>query len=336
MLNRIIVAGNILADIVKTVDCYPEKGMLSTISAMTHSVGGCVPNTAIDLKTIDPAFDIRVLGRVGNDDYGNYVLNEMARRGIDISGVKRSSLSTSFSDVISVKKTGERTFFHYRGANAEFCEADVDVDRLDCDVFHIGYIMLLDALDAPDKEYGTKLARLLKRIRDRGIRTSIDCVSESSGIFREKVVPALRYCSFAILNEIESSSVSGIPARDANGKLIDDNIMQTMKYFLQCGVSEKVIVHAPEAGYLMDSSGYTVKVPSLKLPAGFIKGSVGAGDAFCAGCLYGICADMTDKDILRFASASAASSLSKKDSVSGMGNKVEILALDSCFERLPS
>ncbi len=336
MLNRITVAGNILADIVKTVDCYPEKGMLSTISAMTHSVGGCVPNTAIDLKTIDPAFDIRVLGRVGNDDYGNYVLNEMARRGIDISGVKRSSLSTSFSDVISVKKTGERTFFHYRGANAEFCEADVDVDRLDCDVFHIGYIMLLDALDAPDKEYGTKLARLLKRIRDRGIRTSIDCVSESSGIFREKVVPALRYCSFAILNEIESSSVSGIPARDANGKLIDDNIMQTMKYFLQCGVSEKVIVHAPEAGYLMDSSGYTVKVPSLKLPAGFIKGSVGAGDAFCAGCLYGICADMTDKDILRFASASAASSLSKKDSVSGMGNKVEILALDSCFERLPS
>ena len=120
MLNRITVAGNILADIVKTVDAYPEKGMLSTISAMTHSVGGCVPNTAIDLKTIDPAFDIRVLGRVGNDDYGNYVLGEMEKRGIDISGVRRSSLPTSFSDVISVKKTGERTFFHYRGANAEF------------------------------------------------------------------------------------------------------------------------------------------------------------------------------------------------------------------------
>lgn len=336
MLNRITVAGNILADIVKTVDAYPEKGMLSTISAMTHSVGGCVPNTAIDLKTIDPAFDIRVLGRVGNDDYGNYVLGEMEKRGIDISGVRRSSLPTSFSDVISVKKTGERTFFHYRGANAEFCEEDVDVDRLDCDVFHIGYIMLLDALDAPDKEYGTKLARLLKRVRDRGIRTSIDCVSESSGIFREKVVPALRYCSYAILNEIESGCVSGIPARDGNGNLIDENIMQTMKYFLQCGVSEKVIVHAPEAGYLMDGSGYSVKVPSLKLPAGFIKGSVGAGDAFCAGCLYGICADMTDTDTLRFASASAASSLSKRDSVSGMGNKVEILALDSCFGRLPS
>lgn len=336
MLNRITVAGNILADIVKTVDCYPEKGMLSTISAMTHSVGGCVPNTAIDLKTIDPELDIRVLGRVGNDDYGNYVLNEMSERGIDVSGVKRSPLPTSFSDVISVRKTGERTFFHYRGANAEFCVEDVDTDSLRCDVFHIGYIMLLDALDVSDKEYGTKLARLLKRVRDRGIRTSIDCVSESSGIFREKVVPALKYCSYAILNEIESSSVSGIPARDANGKLIDDNIMQTMKYFLQCGVSEKVIIHAPEAGYLMDSSGYTVKVPSLKLPAGFIKGSVGAGDAFCAGCLYGICTDMSDTDILRFASASAASSLSKKDSVSGMGNKVEILALDSCFERLPS
>ena len=334
-MHKVIVAGNILADIVKVVETYPEKGMLSTIVSMSRAVGGCVPNTAIDLKMIDPSLSVKALGRVGQDDYGDFVVGEMQRRGVDVSSVRRSALPTSFSDVITVKSTGERTFFTFRGANGEFCADDVDLDSLDCELFHIGYIMLMDALDQPDKECGTRLARLLKALRARGIKTSFDCVSESSGAFREKVVPALRYTSYAILNEIESASVSGIPARNARGELIDDNIIRTMHYFLQCGVSEKVVIHAPEAGYLMDASGYTVKVPSLELPKGFIKGTVGAGDAFCAGCLYGFLTDMPDKEVLRFAAAAAASSLSKKDSVSGMGNKVEILALDSCFRKDP-
>lgn len=307
-MHKITVAGNMLADIVKVVEKYPDKGMLSTITSLSRAVGGCVPNTAIDLKTIDPSLSVNVLGRVGQDEYGDYILGELQRHGIDISGVRRSALPTSFSDVITIKSTGER---------------------------YIGYIMLMDAFDRKDKEYGTALARFMKALREQGIKTSFDCVSESSGEFREKVVPVLRYTSYAILNEIESAAVSGIPARNARGELIDDNIIRTMSYFLQCGVSEKVVIHAPEAGYLMDVSGYTVKVPSLDLPKGFIKGSVGAGDAFCAGCLYGFLTDMPDKEVLRFAAAAAASSLSKKDAVSGMGNKVEILALDSCFRKDP-
>ena len=74
-------------------------------------------------------------------------------------------------------------------------------------------------------------------------------------------------------------------------------------------------------------------MPALQLPQGFIKGSVGAGDAFCAGCLYGLLGNYPDEEILKIAAAAAASSLSKRDAVSGMGNKVEILALDRCFRR---
>lgn len=333
MKKRVTIAGSILVDVVKTVETYPEKGMLSSILNMQRAVGGCVPNTAIDLKKIDPSLSVKVLGRVGNDDYGNYVTNEMQRVGINVSGIVRSDTPTSFSDVITVKSTGERTFFHCRGANADFTEEDIDVDALDCDLFHIGYVMLLGKLEREDSEYGTHLARLLKRVRERGIKTSIDCVSETDGAYREKVMPVLRYCSYAVLNEIEGSGVSGIPARNADGTLNDKNILQIMKYFVSCGVSEKVIIHAPEASYSLDKSGYAFKVPSLQLPKGFIKGSVGAGDAFCAGSLYGFLYGMTDEEILRFASSAAASSLSREDSVSGMGNQVEILALDSCMKR---
>ena len=68
-------------------------------------------------------------------------------------------------------------------------------------------------------------------------------------------------------------------------------------------------------------------MPSLDLPEGYIKGSVGAGDAFCAGCLYGIYNGYSDRRILEFASGAAAMSLCREDSVSGMRSAAEIEAL---------
>ncbi len=334
MKKIIVVAGTILADVVKVVETYPEKGMLAPISSITQAVGGCVPNTGIDLKKIDPELTVRAAGRVGHDDYGNFIADELKHAGLNISCMIRSTARTSFSDVVSVRETGERTFFHYEGANAEFCEADLlPILEQGCDLLHVGYIMLLPELDAKDKEHGTMLAKLLKQARERGIKTSVDCVSSTNGDFKSTVSPALKYCNYAILNEIESAAVSGIPARDENGELSDKNVLDTMKYFMQCGVSDKVIIHAPEAGYLLDKTGYALKMPSLSLPKGFIKGTVGAGDAFCAGCLYALTSGLSGEETLKFAAAAAASSLSKRDAVSGMGNKVEILALDRCFRR---
>lgn len=334
MKKTVVVAGTILADVVKVVEVYPEKGMLAPISSITQAVGGCVSNTGIDLKKIDPELTVKAAGRVGQDDYGNYIVEELSHAGLDTSLIHRSQTKTSFSDVVSVRTTGERTFFHYEGANAEFCEVDLfPVLAEGCDLLHVGYVMLLPKLDAEDREYGTALAKLLKRARERGIKTSIDCVSSTNGDFKKTISPALKYCNYAILNEIESAAVSGIPARDESGALSDENILETMKHFMQCGVADKVIIHAPEAGYLLDKTGYVLKTPSLQLPRGFIKGSVGAGDAFCAGCLYGLLSNYPDEEILKIAAAAAASSLSKRDAVSGMGNKVEILALDRCFRR---
>lgn len=108
----ITIAGNILVDIVKRVDCYPEKGMLANIEAVSRSVGGCVPNTAIDLAKIDHGIPISAVGKIGDDEYGRYVLSQLDRYNIDCGGVSVSeNKPTSFSDVMSLR-SGERTFFH--------------------------------------------------------------------------------------------------------------------------------------------------------------------------------------------------------------------------------
>ena len=314
----IVIAGNVLTDNVKIVQSYPEKGMLATIMEESIAVGGCVPNTAIDIKKIDKSVPVTVYGKIGKDEKGIFVKEQMKEVGIDVSGIKESlTVPTSYSDVITEKYSGARTFFHNRGANAEFCIDDVDVDNLDCKIFHIGYLMLLDWFDKL-VDGNTGMARLLKSVRDKGIKTSIDIVSESSGDFQKIVRCALPYCDYAIINEIEACNVIGVEPRDKDGKLIEENIIYAMKQLMELGVKEKVVVHCPEKGYCIDKSGNLTLRDTLKLPNGFIKGSVGAGDAFCAGCLYSLYNDYKDDEMLDFASLVAASCLSEKDSISGV------------------
>lgn len=330
----ITLVGNILTDVVKTVDCYPDIGMLSNILDVKRAVGGCVPNTAIDIKKIDYDMDISVIGKIGNDDSGKYVCGEFERYGIDYGAVSVSETKpTSFSDVMSLP-SGERTFFHARGANAEFSPEDIDLGSLDCDILHAGYILLLDKFDKKDDEYGTVMARFLKSVQDNGIKTSVDVVSDSSADYKGTILPALKYCNYAIMNEIESTTLFDIDPYNGDGSVNAQNILKTMELMAEAGVQDKIILHCKDAGFCYDvpTKAFTA-VPSLNIPKEEIKGSVGAGDAFCAGALYGIYKGYDDKAILEFASSAAASNLFSENSVDGMLPKEEIIKLADKYGR---
>lgn len=331
----IIIAGNILVDIVKSIDCYPKSGMLSNISNVSRAVGGCAPNTSIDIAKIDRSIPIEVIGRVGDDDYGNYVIYKLNNHGINTDRISVSQTQpTSFSDVMSLK-TGERTFFHARGANAEFSPAHIEVNSLNCKMLHMGYILLLDEFDKEDKDYGTRMARFLSDVQEKGIKTSIDVVSDSKADYKKKIVPALKYTNYAIINEIEGCAIWSFEPYDKNGKLNIEVVKKAMKNMAKSGVKDKVIIHSKEIGICLDvATGKFTIVPSLKIPKEEIRGSVGAGDAFCAGCLYGLYNDWSDREILGFASAAAACNLFAENSVDGMLTKDEILKLPKKYGRL--
>jgi sugar/nucleoside kinase (ribokinase family) len=82
----------------------------------------------------------------------------------------------------------------------------------------------------------------------------------------------------------------------------------------------------------LSDAGFTC-LPSYALPAGYIKGTTGAGDAFCAGALYGIYQGWTDVQILEFASAAAVMALGSKDATSGLVAEQEIKSFCSKLPR---
>lgn len=219
----------------------------------------------------------------------------------------------------------QRSFFAYWGANEVFCEDDIDWDKFDAKIFHIGYILSLNALDEPDNQYGTKMARLLAHAKEHGLETSVDVVSEMSDRFQKIVPPSLKYTDYCIINEIEAQCTTGISLRE-NGELQRQNMKKALEKMNEMGVAKWAVIHCPECGFGLDCrTGEYVEVPSLKLPKGFIKNTTGAGDAYCAGVLYGAHEDRSLEDSMKLATASAAFSLSDNGAADGLKPEAEVI-----------
>ena len=277
---------------------------------------------------------MKALGKVGDDDAGDFARGFLADRGLDVSMVWRvPGTPTTFTDVMTVAGTGERTFFNMHGADSQLVPEDVDPAALGCELFHLGYLLLLDGLDAPDDEFGTKAARLLAKVRAAGIKTSLDIVSEQSDRFARIVRPSLKHCDYVVINEVEGGLATGLDPAGVGGKPTAESLRPICEKLFELGVNEQVVVHCPELSVSLDRAGNFAALPSLKLPAGWIKGSVGAGDAFCAGMLYSFMKGLDAEAGMRLASCAAACNLAAPDSVSGAKPYAETIALDSKFPR---
>jgi sugar/nucleoside kinase (ribokinase family) len=232
--------------------------------------------------------------------------------------------------VYNVSSTGKRTFFHYRGANKHFSPECIVVDH-DPEIFHIGYLLLLDGMDCKAEGCGTAAAGFLKHLKSRNIKTSIDIVSEDSSRFGDIVPHALQYTDYCIINDFEAEKLTGISIRSGD-KISSEKLSLTGKSILKLGVNELVIVHFPEGAFLSSKGGNELFQPSLGLPPGYIKGSVGAGDSFCAGALYGIYNKWDLKSTMEFATCAGAKNLSDVTSTGGMTGWKDVMEMKDEFE----
>lgn len=317
--NGITAAGNWIVDRVKRVDCLPGRGMLANIKDQMFSPGGAPANVLHDLARLKVAYPLAGYGVIGNDADGQYLRRVFTELGVNIQGLQMTDLApTSFTDVMNDETTGDRVFFHNRGANALFSPPHVSISSLRCRIFHLGYLLLLDAMDQVDPECGTVAANLLKQVQSAGILTSLDVVSEESDRFARIVPPALKYVDYLILNEIETARAVGLKVRDEQRHLDGGALIDAVERLYEFGNMRLVAVHMPEGVYMRDQAGRRYSRGSLMLPDGYIAGAVGAGDAFCAGMLHGLHEGWDVLETAELASCCAAASLSRPGASEGV------------------
>jgi len=328
----LLAGGNWIIDQVKIIDVYPQPEQLGNIRRQSQGTGGAAYNVLIDLAKSGAPFPLFAAGLVGEDPLGVLILDDCRKHKIGVKHLGTTPKApTSYTDVMTEQGHGRRTFFHARGANALWRGADLNFARLHPRIFHLGYLLLLDALDEPDSRFGTKAARLLAAAQAAGIKTSVDVVSEDSDRFPRIVNPALKHVDYCILNEIEAGKTTGFKTRQADGRLDPVALKHAAGALLQQGVRELVVIHFPEGAFARTRRGEDFWQPALELPPDYISGTAGAGDAFCAGVLLGLHENWDLQRCLLTGVCIASASLSDPTCTAGVKSLSSSLALSRKF-----
>lgn len=330
MREGIAYAGNLIVDRIRRIDRLPGRSELATIHGTSRSAGGAC-NGAVILRRLAPGMPVSVCGAVGEDDEGDFIIRHLRENGIDTGGVLRRG-ETSFTDAYEESSTNCRTFFYFGGANDGFDAEDVDCGALSCRILQICYPLLLPALDRPHEQYGSRMGILLDNARKAGCLTALDVVSEESRRYETLVRPLLAYTDYLTVNELEAERLTGVRLTGENGALLEENMQKALETMLDLGVARRAVIHAPAAAFGMDIDGTFAHEPGKRLPEGFIRGTVGAGDAFCAGALLAAYRGLSVGEALRCGNAAAVQSLRADTSCGSVVSMEECLAN---YDRLP-
>ncbi len=319
MRNGIHAAGNFLLDQIKIIDHFPEEGMLVNIEEDFLSTGGGPFNVLMNLARLKVNIPLYATAVLGYDKRANYILNCLKEEGIDTTSITSTSkLPTSYTDVYSVKGTGQRTFFHNSGSNALLAPEQFENINSDTKIFHLAYILILESLCKADAEYKIAGARVLSLLQEKGYKTSVDLISEESDRYQKIVIPCLPYTDYFIVNEIEASRTTGIPIRSTDNNINKDNLYEASELLFEYGVNDIVTIHFPEGSFAAKKSGERYFLSSYPLKETDIKGTNGAGDSFCAGMLYGIHEEFPLDKCLKIAAANARFNLTSPACIEGI------------------
>ena len=310
--SGIISGGNWIVDRIKYINGYPEEGTLVSILSESLQNGGAPFNLLIDLYKLGATFKLKGIGVIGDDKDGSFILSECLSHGIDISSIRvLKNISTSYTDVMVDSKSKKRTFFHNHGANSSLCLRDFNFEDISYKHFHLGYLLLLNNLDIFDNSYGTVSAKILCSAQECNLTTSFDVVSESSDRFSSVVVPCLPYADIVFMNEYELSKTSGIFLSE---DCVGVDVVRACKVLESYGMRGIAAIHTAKKAFVY-KNGFLLEREASRVD---VVGTVGAGDAFAAGFLFAYHDDKPLEDCLRYAVASASSSLCGEGASNGI------------------
>lgn len=303
-MRPIASVGILVADVVaQPVSHYPERGVCAHVERMELHVGGCASNTGLALAKL--GLPVRLVGKVGRDALGDFLLSELDRHGVDTRGVHYSATAGTSSTMVMVHPDGERSFIHYRGANTEFTTNDIDWSLIsDCGVFHLAGAYLMPQID------GEPAAQVLQAAKRRGMTTCLDTTWDASGQWMRTLQPCLPYLDYITPNYGEARMLTG----ETDPEAIADRLLTE-------GVGTAVIK--------MDAQGCFVKNRSIAfhMPAYRVEvvDMLGAGDCFVAGWLAGISMGWDLHRTARLANAVGALCVSALGATTGVRSLAETL-----------
>lgn len=297
-----ILVADILSDVLPRL---PDPGELISVKEIYLATGGCASNTAVSLTKI--GLKAGVIGKVGNDIFGDFVVNYLKENGVDISTVSRSKEKATSKTIILLTTNEDRRFIHNFGANADFGLDDIDLDYVSqAKALYVGGYLVLPRLDQ------SSLIKLFKLAKEKNILTFLDVVvPEPDPDLINQCKEVFLYTDYFLPNQDEARILTG-----------EEDPESQAEVFLKYNPEMVVVITMGREGALIRTKNKVIRSKVYKVN---IVDPSGGGDAFDAGFIFGVLEGWNMEKILQFASAMGASAVTAIGCTTGVFNRDEAL-----------
>ena len=287
---KILVVGSFMMDLVASAKRAPNLGETVIGFAFRTAPGGKGANQAVQAARLGAA--TYMAGCVGNDSFGQEMIQALKSSGVDTSHVKISQEHPSGVGHIEIQDNPEgvqNRIIVIPGANYDLKPSDLAWLKEGIKSYDI-VIMQLE-LEMETIEYVARLAH------DAGVPVMLNPAPAA-----ELSDELLSCVTFLTPNETEAAILTGAQT-DADGRLTEDNLKYAASVLMNKGVENVIITLGDQGAALCSKDGVQI-IPCVKMTD--VKDPTAAGDSFVGAFCAGISAGLSLHDALQLAVHTAA------------------------------
>ncbi len=263
-LFDVVVVGELNADLVLSGDVIPEFGQVEKlIDRADLAIGSSAGIFACGAARL--GLRVAFIGLLGADAFGHFMVQAIRARGVDTRAVRQDpTLQTGLSIILI--QGNDRAILTFPGAIPALRFEHIDLDILDhARHLHLGSYFLLDKLK-PD------VPRLFQEARRRGLTISLDTNFDPQGKWDDNILSVLKAVDVFLPNETELLAISRTSGLEEGMRRL-------------AGFGPTVVVKRGAQGAALYSRDTMIEEASIAVK---VVDTVGAGDSFDAGFIYGL------------------------------------------------
>ena len=309
-MKKIACIGMTAIDVITTpVTSLPPLNTVYHVDKIRMFVGGCAANAALDLAKL--GLPARLACRLGDDIFGQFVMGELTRHGVDTSSVTLDANVDSAVTIVCLDPVEkERRCLTTSESNDHFDQGDITEELLrESDIIFMAGMCQLKKFD------GAQCGQFVKRAHELGKFVAMDVMWDFEGIWMPKIADALPYLDLFM------------PSYDEVVELIGEKDPEAMVEVLhRLGPKNVVVKLGSQGAIVKEGDGVPYRVPIFPCDPEEIVDVIGAGDSSCAGTLAGLAKGMPLKDAVAFGQAVASYCIRAQGTYNGIRPMEEILA----------
>jgi len=302
----IVVIGSLNMDFVLSVDRLPLPGETILGRNFRMIPGGKGANQAYAAAKLAGAGQVRMLGRIGADSFGQALKANLAGVGVDVTPVLETDSEATGVACIHVDNAGQNSITVAPGANGVLSAGDIDSESWSL----ADARCVLLQLEVP-------LGTVAEGLREAS-RVGATCILDPAPA---RVLPAeiLQLVDIATPNETEACILAGVPPQRVNA----EDAVGLAQRIRQLG-ARAVIVKLGDQGCVYCGPDGTLTAPPFPVRA---VDSTAAGDTFNAALAVALAEGAPIDHALRFANAAAAISVTRPGAQTSAPTRAEVESL---------